>query len=323
MKAPSFYLSIFWKRSGRLFEAALILLAVFYVFPVAQAAPPPFFLMGDGRLCIQNVQTKKEAKVSLLLPDGSIDESALDRVDEVFGFKGQGRGEHISLRLLFMLNYFSNQVAPGRTIFLTSGYRSPEYNNSLRKAGQIAAKTSTHMDGLALDFYIEGVNGKDLWERIRQKNCCGVGHYGGKEIHLDAARPRFWEAATAKVDTRESDYNRRIYLYTNLDRFQPGQAVGLAFTSISDFGFGIRKKAFLINDSEGDHPLMEIGLTSGDTSDCLPIQNRTAAHSIKLTLPKEIQEGRYRIRLDFCQRPFEQMPLQAVSNEIEILSPDK
>jgi uncharacterized protein YcbK (DUF882 family) len=311
------------KRPGPACKMIMIFLMILPAFSMAHSAPGPFFLMGDGRLCIQNVQTKKEAKVSLLLPDGSIDESALDRVDEVFGFKSQGRGEHISLRLLFMLNYFSNQVAPGRTIFLTSGYRSPEYNNSLRKAGQIAAKTSTHMDGLALDFYIEGVKGKDLWEIIRQKNCCGVGHYGGKEIHLDAARPRFWEAATSKVDTRESDCNRRIYLFTKLDRYQPGQAVRLAFTSVSDFGFGIQKKAFLIDDSEGDHPLIEIGLTSGDSSDCLPIQDRTAAHSIKLMLPKAIQEGRYRIRLDFCQRPFEQMPLQAVSNEIEILSPDK
>ncbi len=66
-------------------------------------------------------------------------------------------------------------------IFLTSGYRSPEYNADLKKAGGIVAKTSTHMDGLALDFYIEGVNGKELWELIQEKNCCGVGHYGGKE----------------------------------------------------------------------------------------------------------------------------------------------
>jgi hypothetical protein len=43
-----------------------------------------------------------------------------------------------------------------------------------------------------------------------------------------------------------------------------------------------------------------------------------AARFIYLDLPREIPEGRYRIRLNFCQRPFEQMPLKAVSNAIEI-----
>lgn len=286
----------------------------------AQSKFSPFFLMGDGRIHIQNVQTKEEAKVDLLLPDGSIDESALDRIDAVFGLSGQGKGEHISPRLIFMLNYFSNQIAPGRKIFLTSGYRNPEYNASLRNAGQIVAKTSTHMDGLALDFYIEGIRGKELWEMIRQKNCCGVGHYGGKEIHLDAGRPRFWEATTSKVHTRESDYNRRICLSTDFDRYQPGQALRLSLSSVSDFGFGIQKKAFLVADSEGNYPLTDIGILGTETSDCLPVKDRATSHSINLILPQNIKEGRYRVRLDFCQRPFEQMPLKIVSNEIEIIS---
>ena len=177
--------------------------------------------MGDGKLHIQNVKTQQEADVELMLPDGSFDESALGRIDAVFGFSGQGKGDHISPRLIFMLDYFSDLVAPGKMIYLTSGYRSPEYNDGLKKAGGIVAKTSTHMDGLALDFFIEGVNGKELWELIREKNCCGVGHYGGKEIHLDASRPRFWEAATSKVDTNESDYNRRMFLSTDFDRYRP------------------------------------------------------------------------------------------------------
>jgi uncharacterized protein YcbK (DUF882 family) len=182
----------------------------------AQSNPTPFFLMGDGRIHIQNVQTNQEAKVDLLRSDGSLNESALEQVDAVFGFTGRGKGDHISPRLIFMLNYFSNLVAPGRTIFMTSGYRSPEYNAGLRKAGKNAAKTSVHMDGLALDFYIEGIKGKELWEIIRQKECCGVGHYGGNEIHLDAARPRFWEAATSKVNTMKVIIIERcIFLLTS------------------------------------------------------------------------------------------------------------
>lgn len=287
---------------------------------LAQSKPGPFFLMGDGKLNILNVQTQKEADVGLILPDGSFDESAREKIDAVFGISGQGTGEHISLRLIFMLDYFTDLVAPGKRIFLTSGYRSPEYNNNLKKAGGIVAKTSTHMDGLALDFFIEGLNGKDLWELIRGKNCCGVGHYGGKEIHLDASRPRFWEAATSKVDTNESDYNRRMFLSTDFDRYQAGQPLRLSLSSVSNFGFGIRRKAVLITSQEGSPSLTEIEIQAQSNGDCLPIPDRSSSHRINLNLPLNIKEGRYRLRLDFCRRPFEQMPLNILSNEIEIRS---
>jgi uncharacterized protein YcbK (DUF882 family) len=296
---------------------------LFFFLPLsstfAQSNPSPFFLMGDGKLHIINVKTKQEADVRLILPNGSLDESALGRIDAVFGFSGQRKGDHISPRLLFMLDYFSDLVAPGKVIFLTSGYRSPEYNDNLKKAGGIVAKTSTHMDGLALDFFIEDINGKKLWELIREKNCCGVGHYGGKEIHLDASRPRFWEAATSKVDTNESDYNRRMFLSTDFDRYRPGQALRLSLSSVSNFGFGIRKKAALMVDREGSKSLTEIDIQTQSAGDCLPIHDRQISHWINLTLPQNVKEGRYRLRLDFCQRPFEQMPLTIVSNEIEIL----
>ncbi len=310
MKSHNFLIHLFiWSLFSLMFIPSTL----------AQSKFSPFFLMGDGRIHIQNVQTKKEADVDLLNPDGSLNEPALDRIDAVFGFSGQIKGEHISPRLIFMLNYFSNLVAPGRTIFMTSGYRSPEYNTGLRNGGKLAAKTSTHMDGLALDFYIEGIKGKELWEMIRQKDCCGVGHYGGKEIHLDAGRPRFWEAATSKVGTNESDYNRRIYLSTEFDRYGAGQRVRLSFSSVSDFGFGIRRKAVLTAESAGNDFQTEIDIQTSDPSECLPIQDRSASHAIYLFLPEGLKKGRYRLGLDFCQRPFEQMPIKVLSNEIEIV----
>ena len=41
-------------------------------------------------------------------------------------------------------------------------------------------------------------------------------------------------------------------------------------------------------------------------------------HLSDITLPPNVRGGRYRVKVDFCQRPFEQMPLSSVSNEIEI-----
>lgn len=302
-------------------QAALLCLALLS-FPVmirANSGTERFFLMGDGRLHIRNVHTGKEARVTLLMPDGSLNEEGFARIDEVFGFPTKEKGEHISSRLIFMLDYFSDLVAPGKAINILSGYRSPEYNSRLRDAGGNVGRTSTHMDGMALDFNIRGVRGKKLWELIKSRECCGVGHYGGKNVHLDAARPRFWEAATSKVRTGESDYNRRIYLSTDYDRYRPGDAVRLSFSGVSDFGFGVKRTVFFVNGSQGDNTVATADVKSQSDTACIMINDRKTSRFIQLTLPPELPEGRYRISVDFCERPFEEMPQSAVSNEIELI----
>jgi uncharacterized protein YcbK (DUF882 family) len=289
----------------------------------AQGSMDPFFLMGDGWVHIRNARNNLEIKVNLLNVDGSLNDTALSQVDTVFGFFAKDQGEHISPRLLFMLDYFSDLAAPGKLIQLHSGYRNPEYNSKLKQAGLTVAKTSLHIDGMALDFSIEGVKGRDLWEIIRQKNCCGVGHYGGEIVHLDAGRPRFWEKATAGVGTGESDYNRRMNLSTEFDRYRPGQKVRLILASLSDLGFGINRSGALVGDREGEQSVAGLNLQSDGDQDCIFIQDRRATRFIYFDLPQEIPEGHCRIRLNFCQRPFEQMPLKTVSNEIEIWTSPK
>jgi uncharacterized protein YcbK (DUF882 family) len=299
-----------------------LLLAVLMVPGTARAdsggGGARFFLMGDGRLHIRNMHTKREANAVIVSPDGSFDETGLAGIDAVFGYTGRGCGDHISLRLLCMLDYFSDLVAPGKMIHMISGYRSPEYNTSLRNAGGNVAKTSLHMEGMALDFYIKGVSGKKLWNLVRSRDCCGVGHYGGESIHLDAARPRFWEAATSKVRTGESDFNRRVYASTDFDRYRPGDPVRLSLSAVSDYGFGVRPSVILVRGAPAMATATPLPLRLSQPTDCVMIEDWVAARSLSFCLAGDLQPGRYRVRVDYCRKPFESMPESTVSNEIEI-----
>lgn len=309
------------KKTGRIPALFCTLsLCFLFLFPAIVSAGPHgrFFLMGDGEIHIRNTHTGEEAQVTLLAPDGSLDEEAFKRIDAVFGFPARERGDHISPRLVFMLDYFSDLVAPKKVINIESGYRSPEYNSRLRNAGGNVARASTHMDGMALDFNIEGVKGRELWEVIRGTNCCGAGHYGGNNVHLDSARPRSWEAATSGVRTGDSDFNRRIYLSTDFDRYSPGEAMRLSLSSVTDFGFGIRGAVVFVRDSEGDIAVASAGIGNLGKEDCVIIRNRESSRLITVALPPDLPEGRYRVRADFCRRPFAEMPDRTVSNEIEI-----
>jgi uncharacterized protein YcbK (DUF882 family) len=275
--------------------------------------------MGNGKISIRNEHNGREATVDLFDAEGRFDEKARDTIDGVFGFTDGRKGEHISLRLIVLLDYITDRIAPGKTIHLISGYRSPAYNHKLKKAGGNVARTSTHMDGLALDFYLEGVDGKALWEAIRKENCCGVGHYGGKYIHFDSGKPRFWEAATSKTGTRESEFNRKLYLSTEFDRYRQGERVRFFLTSVSDFPFGVRKAAALVKDGDGKNGTTTLTIEGRNGEECIMIHDRNASRSIQATLPAGSVPGRYKIQFDFCRRPFEQMPTMTLSNEIEIV----
>lgn len=307
---------------SRIYRFLLIIISLILFLPSPGFSAPDsvrFFRSGDGSMHIRNEHNKREAHVNLFNSNGKLDEKALSEIDAVFGFPKNQKGEHISLRLLFLLDHFSDRIAPGRMIHLTSGYRSPDYNERLKKSGGNVAATSTHMDGMALDFYLEGVKGKTIWEVIRKENCCGIGHYGGANVHLDSGRPRFWEAATSKTGTTESEFNRKVYLTTEYDRYRQEEKVRFYLTSLSDFQFGISRAGALLKDTEEKNNGIVIQIQGPEEGDCLMINDRDASRSTYATLPAELEPGRYRIRVNFCNRPFEQMPSTTLSNEIEFI----
>lgn len=306
----------------------LVLLLFFLVslLPAQAAVDPPstrplqrFFLMGSGQLSLNNLRNNRQGVINLLNANGTFNEAGFNEADRIFGFPTVEKGEHISPRLLFMLSYFSDTVAPGKPIQIESGYRSLEYNNTIRSKGANAARTSAHIDGIALDFWIQGVDGKQLWQTVRAKNCCGVGHYGDKTIHLDAGRPRFWEAATSGTKTKEPDYNRHIYLSTDFDRYLPKECIRLSLSGISDFGFGVQPTLVLAGLSGQVNPVRLRLAGTPNGADCIPLNTHKAARFLDVLLPGQLPAGRYTITLSFCQRPYEQMPSEIVSSEFEVV----
>ena len=277
-----------------------------------------FFRMGDGHIHIRNAHNGYEADVQLLKHDGSLNEDAFTALDRVFGFSPRERDDHVSLRLIFLLDYFSRRVAPGRIIDLHSGYRDPQYNQKLRSLGGNVAPTSTHMDAMAIDFSIKGVSGRKLWETIRKEECCGVGYYGGDMVHLDSGRPRFWEAATSKVNSGESRFNRRIYLSTQFDRYKPGENVHLTLSSVSDYPFGVKRAIDIVSENKADEDSAIVTQIRAD-NECVSITDRSAGRSLYAPLPQDLPPGRYRIRVEFCRIPFPQMPALTISNPLEVV----
>lgn len=81
----------------------------------------------------------------------------------------------------------------GREMVVTSGYRTLETNEQLRKYNHRAAKKSLHIDGMAVDFYSPGVSSRRLARIAASYQMGGVGTYRGQRfVHSDVGRVRYW-----------------------------------------------------------------------------------------------------------------------------------
>ncbi|HSA59314.1 MAG TPA: DUF882 domain-containing protein [bacterium] len=280
----------------------------------AGSGGPRYFFEGDG---VVKMASRKNGKGGLFVyrdKKGDYDLPTLDKINEVFGLK-TAPDEFIHPRLIALLDYLQDQLKGG-TIRIVSGYRSPEYNDGLRRKGKLAAKSSMHIEGMAADIDMDGIDGKKLWEFVRGLDCCGAGYYHAKGIHVDVGPSRFWDETTTKVEQNLGSHNKLIISRTNFDYYRPAERVYMTFVRISDYPIGIRPKVKLETEKGKDVATLDIDRKDlKEENGCLMIPNRASARSVEFDLPEKIKaDGKMAVRIDFCEKPFPEMPDSILSN---------
>ncbi len=275
-----------------------ILLFILILVPLtSQAEPVRYFLAGDGIVQIFNAKTKAGGEIRYRLPDGSYFKKGIEQINRVYG------GE-ASLRLVSLLDYLQDHFqkkSKAATIRVVSGYRSPRYNEGLRRKGKLAAKTSLHLEAMAADIEIDGVGGKTLWNYARSLQCCGAGYYHGKGIHIDTGPNRSWDETSTGVGLDLGSHNKLVLLRTDQDIYLPGETVRLTLARITDYPIGVR-----VNSEK----------------ECRLITDRSGARSLTWKIPNDFTskgQKKIEIEIEFCQKPFPEMPDSIESNPISIL----
>jgi uncharacterized protein YcbK (DUF882 family) len=290
-------------------------IALFLLSSLTADASPSrrFFFEGDGRVHLVNAQSGVGGTMTYRTPGGDYPESVQRRINQIFGVPPNS-SEGIALRLIALLDYLQDRLKGG-PIRIVSGYRSPAYNEGLRTQGRLAARTSMHLEGMAADIEMEGVEGKRLWEFIRSLDCCGAGYYHANAVHIDVGPSRFWDETSTGVDQDLGSRNKLVLLRTQWDLYRPGEGVRMALGRITDYPIGVRRDVQLINAGR-----VVVGVRlENSRADCVLIPGRSAAKSLVWTIPPGIvPKERSRVRVLFCQRPFPQMPEEIESNPISI-----
>lgn len=97
-------------------------------------------------------------------------------------------------RLFDMLYVVSGLLNTTQPAIVTSGYRTRETNEALRRTIPGVAKNSLHIDAKAIDFYLPGASLRDVRRIAIMLRRGGVGYYPDQKfLHLDTGRIRQWQ----------------------------------------------------------------------------------------------------------------------------------
>jgi uncharacterized protein YcbK (DUF882 family) len=295
-------------------RAAFFSTIVLFVLSSLTAAAAParrFFFEGNGTVHLVNARSG--GPITYRTPAGDYPASAQRTINQIFGVPANA-SEGIALRLTALLDYLQDQLTSG-PIRIVSGYRSPVYNEGLRRQGRLVARTSLHVEGMAADIEMEGVEAERLWKFVRGLDCCGAGYYHGKGIHLDVGPSRFWDETSTGVGLDLGGRNKLILLRTEWDLYRSGEEVRMTLSRITDYPIGVRRDGQLI---DAGRVVAAVRLENGRT-DCISIPNRQAARSLVWKTPRGIAlTEKSRVRISFCRRPFPEMPQEVESNAVSI-----
>lgn len=149
--------------------------------------------MRQGALALYNVHTRESLKIEYRDPSGNYDPEALNSLNQFFRCHYTQRVQEMDRYTIEFLNTIDKQLGGGHEIHIISGYRSPEYNNLLIREGRGVAKSSLHLVGKAIDWYIPGISLERLRETAKSLAFGGIGYYPRSGfIHIDSGRFRTW-----------------------------------------------------------------------------------------------------------------------------------
>jgi uncharacterized protein YcbK (DUF882 family) len=277
------------------------------------AEPARFFIAGTGSLALQNAHSGEQATVRYRLDDGTYDAQALARIARLFRSRADGREAPISLRLIEILSHL--QASEGlRPFVVQSGYRSPAYNQALKAKGRQVAGGSLHTEGLAADLAVPRKRLAALWQRVRDLDCCGAGAYAHEGfLHVDVGRPRFWEAATSKVEQNLSAGNARLFARTEFDRYASGEPIAVRVHALTAPPVRIARRGLGIPAGGEPWPITIDG-EQVEHDGCFEIGASGAALRIGGTRAVT----RVRLRLETCAPRVDATPEVVETNAIEI-----
>ncbi|MBZ9605164.1 DUF882 domain-containing protein [Phyllobacterium sp. KW56] len=140
------------------------------------------------------IHTKERAEITFKR-NGRYQQDGLNKLNKFLRDWRRNEPTKMDPRLFDLVWQIYQNVGGRDYINVVSAYRSPTTNSMLRSRSRGVAKTSQHMLGKAMDWYLPGVKLSTLRVTAMKFQAGGVGYYptsGSPFVHTDVGNVRHW-----------------------------------------------------------------------------------------------------------------------------------
>ena len=143
-------------------------------------------------LSFYNIHTG-ETLMSTYWEEGNYIPGALAEINHILRDHRTGKLMPMNVELIDMLHDVRTKLGSAKPFQIISGYRSPKTNATLNKNTSGVATKSLHMQGMAIDVNLQGIELSQLRKAAMSEKKGGVGFYPASNfVHLDVGRVRYW-----------------------------------------------------------------------------------------------------------------------------------
>lgn len=284
----------------------IIILALLFIFPLSGNAKEK---MGDGKLFLYSYQTGEVLYVTYRTDKG-YDKGGLQKIYKLMR-SPDDKVANIPIALIELLDEIQDHFG-AETVEIISGYRSSQYNNSLRMNGRTAARESLHVKGIAADIHLDEITEKAVYDYAASLKRGGTGFYPRYNfIHVDVGPVRTWgesrpgDRVLVGVDANP---NKTWKAITDKNNYFKGDKIKVEVTNVSYENMGLTRNIWVEHFRKGEwaeHSLLE---KKGGSKIIKP--GKSAVY--EAGLPPDARFGKYRLVV-FTSRDFNIPPV--ISNE--------
>ncbi|MDD4616956.1 MAG: DUF882 domain-containing protein [Alphaproteobacteria bacterium] len=149
------------------------------------------------RIVLEHPHSKEAINV-VYFHDGHYDAVAMKKINFLMRDRHENIAGDIDPELVdYLVDIRKRLALPSHVPFqILSGYRSSRTNATLARTNGNVAKESLHMHGWAVDFRVQGVNGRAICEIAKTMQRGGVAYYpNDNHLHVDLGNIRTWHEA--------------------------------------------------------------------------------------------------------------------------------
>lgn len=240
-------------------------------------------IRGDGHLSLYYDARKESLDITFRDKNGQLIPTAVDKII-TFLRSPDNQTHAINIDLIDLVDAIQDHFHEP-VIEVISGYRSPNYNRTLKETGHAVANESLHMQGMAMDIHLDTTTEEAVRDYALSLHQGGVGWYPQNDfVHVDVGPVRTWgHAETTRKFVGLNNNTGPLTLRSNDNRYFRNDKINIS-VSPSPKSFPWELERF-------DRGAWKLEYSSGRKS------LFHADFQIPTLVTKKLPRGRYRIRI--------------------------